>query len=76
MSFSSELKNGIIWTAINKYSSIIIQLVLTAILARLIAPSDFGIIAIVGVIQSFLYIFAELGIGPAIIQQKDIKKGE
>lgn len=57
---------------LSKYSRIIISLVVAGVLARLIAPQDFGIVAIATVIISFFNIFSDLGIGPAIIQNKSL----
>ncbi|MFA7116559.1 MAG: lipopolysaccharide biosynthesis protein [Bacteroidales bacterium] len=76
VSVKKQLISGITYTAIAKYSGIVISLVVTAILARLISPSDFGIIAIAMVIISFFGVFSDLGISPAIIQNKDLSKKE
>ena len=51
-----------------------ISLVITAILARLLSPKDFGLIGIVAIFTSFISVFAYLGLGSAIIQKKDIKE--
>ena len=67
-----ELLSGVFYTAISKYSGIIISLVVAGILARLIAPEKFGVVAIATVIISFFNIFSDLGISPAIIQNKEL----
>lgn len=43
---SKSIVSGTLYTAVAKYSNIIIQLIVTAILARFIAPEDFGVIAV------------------------------
>lgn len=68
-----ELLSGVFYTAIAKYSGIVISLVVAGILARLIKPEEFGIVAIATVIISFFNIFSDLGIGPAIIQNKKLQ---
>ena len=75
-SLKKELLSGVFYTAIAKYSGILISLVIAGILARLIAPEEFGVIAIATVIISFFSIFSDLGIGAAIIQNKTLTKGE
>ena len=45
-----QLFSGVFYTAIAKYSGIIISLVVAGILARLLSPDDFGIVAIATVI--------------------------
>lgn len=63
---------GVFWSAVEKYSGIFIALIVSAVLARLISPKDFGTVAIVTVIINFLSIFATMGIFPAIIQRNDL----
>lgn len=69
-----DLTKGIVFTAIAKYSGMIVQLFITAVLARLLTPFDFGIVAIATVFITFFNIFTDVGIGPAIIQSKDLTK--
>lgn len=71
-----ELLSGVFYTAIAKYSGIVISLVIAGVLARLIAPEEFGIVAVATVIISFFSIFSDLGIGPAIIQNKMLDKDD
>lgn len=66
------LIKGAIFTGLAKYSVMIINIIVTAILARLLPPEDFGTIALTVVVTSFFDILANAGIGPAIIQNKDI----
>lgn len=73
-SIKKELISGVFYMILSKYSRIIISLVVAGVLARLIAPKDFGIVAIATVIISFFNIFSDLGIGPAIIQNKELTK--
>lgn len=56
----------------SKYINVAIQLVLTMILARLLTPEEFGLIAIVTVFSSFFMILSDAGISPAIIQRDDL----
>ena len=71
---SKSIISGTIYTALGKYSSIVIQLIVTAILARFIAPEDFGVMAVCSVFINLFYLLGDLGVGPAIIQRKDITK--
>lgn len=72
MSIKQEMLKGLFWSGIEKYSGIIISLIISAILARLISPEEFGIISAATVIINFLTIFTSMGIFPAIIQHKDL----
>ncbi|WP_099293571.1 lipopolysaccharide biosynthesis protein [Butyricimonas sp. Marseille-P3923] len=73
-SIKKDLLSGVFYTAIAKYSGILISLVIAGILARLIAPEEFGIVAVVTVIISFFSIFSDLGVAPAIIQNKELQQ--
>lgn len=68
----SEMINGVLWVAIQKYSGIFIQLGVTVVLARLLPPEDFGTMAIATVLIAFFTLFTDMGIGPAIIQKKNL----
>lgn len=72
MNTKKELLSGIYYTGIAKYIGIVISLLVSGILARLITPEEFGIVAIATIIISFFSIFSDLGIAPAIIQSKDL----
>lgn len=75
-SIKKDISNGIFYTAVAKYSGIIVQLLVTAILARLLSPADFGLVAIATVFIAFFNILTDIGIGPAIIQQKDLTEND
>ena len=65
-----QLFSGVFYTALAKYSGIIISLVVAGILARLLSPDDFGVVAIATVIIAFFNLFTDMGISPAIVQHK------
>ena len=75
-SAKSELFGGVFYTSVTKYSGIIVNLVTTAILARLLVPEDFGIVAIATVIINFFSMLSDMGIGPAVIQNKSLDKND
>jgi PST family polysaccharide transporter len=69
-----QLFSGVFYTALAKYSGIVITLVVSAVLARLLSPDDFGVVAIATVIISFFSLFTDMGISPAIVQNKELTK--
>ena len=75
-SLKREFGLGIFYTAISKYMGMIVSLVVTGVLARLIVPEDFGVIAIATVIITFFGIFSDLGLAPAIVQNKTLTQRE
>ncbi|MGB1076429.1 MAG: lipopolysaccharide biosynthesis protein [Flavobacteriales bacterium] len=61
--FASSLS----WQTANVATQVVLQLVFMAVLARLIAPEAFGLMAIALVVVGFVEIFAQVGIGPSIV---------
>lgn len=74
MALKKILISGVLYTAMSKYAGVVISLIITAILSRLLSPADFGTVAIATVIITFFGIFSDLGIAPAIIQNKELDK--
>lgn len=74
MGMADEFKKGIFFSAIGKYSNVVIQLLVTAILSRILTPQEYGIVAVVNVFLIFFQMLADFGIGPAIIQNKTLTK--
>lgn len=72
MSLKRKLYIGSIWQAISQFGSQGINFILLIILARLLAPSDFGLLGMVTVITGFLGYFSEFGFIASIIQKKHI----
>ena len=73
-SVRNELTKGIFWITVAKYSGIAIQLLISAILARRFSPAAFGTVSVAMVVLYFLEILADIGIGPAVVQYKQLTK--
>jgi len=69
---TSSIKKAVLINFIGKYSNIIVQLIFSSVLARILTPKDFGVVAVVTVFTSFFSLIADMGIGPGIIQNKNI----
>jgi len=48
----------------------------TVILARLLLPEDYGLVAMVGSVTGFIIIFKDLGLSSAIIQREELTQSE
>jgi len=64
--------NGFFWLTLMKLLSAVFQLVVLAVLSRLLSPVDFGLMSIVFIMLSFADIFNDIGLGPAITQKENI----
>lgn len=69
-----QFKRGIVYTAIGKYSVVIVQLLVQAVLGRVLSPEEFGIVAAVNIFLVFFQLLEDFGIGPAIIQHKELSR--
>ena len=71
-----QMLSGVFYTAVARYSGIVISLVVMGVLARLLTPDDFGIVAIATVFINFFQIFTNIGFSSALIQYKDLTKSQ
>ena len=55
------------WTTLATVFRVSLQLVQTVVLARLLAPEDFGLMAMAGVATSVAALFADFGLGSALM---------
>lgn len=67
----SKSVRGVAWSAIERFSVQGIQFVLTLIIARLVSPSDYGLIAMLGIFFAISQSFVDSGFSNALIQKKD-----
>jgi len=72
MNLETRTVRGIGWSASSQIARLLMQILISAILARLLVPSDFGLIAMVTVFSSFVAIFSDFGLTSAIVQKKEV----
>lgn len=72
MSLKKAFSVGILYTSITKYTGVIVSIIIGAILARLLSPEEFGVVALIAVFTTFFNILTDAGIGPAIVQNKTL----
>lgn len=61
---------GMVWTALQKYSTMFIQFISGIILARLLTPYDYGCIGMLSIFMVLAEAFIDGGFGSALIQKK------
>lgn len=62
--------SGMVWTALQKYSTMGIQFISGIILARLLTPYDYGCIGMLAIFMVLADAFIDGGFGSALIQKK------
>jgi O-antigen/teichoic acid export membrane protein len=69
------LRGGIVSVAM-QYGNGALQIVAAVVLARLLAPEDFGLVAIVTVLTSFAPLLIDFGLGDATAQRSKITRSQ
>jgi PST family polysaccharide transporter len=62
------------WNTLTVVLQVVIQLAYTGLLARLVAKDSFMLMGIVLGIMGFAEIFSQVGVGPALIQRKEVNQ--
>ncbi len=75
MGILRKIVSGAAWNTLSQLGRQVISLATIMVLARLLRPEDFGLVAMSYVVKTLAYIFASMGIGSAIIQKKEIDEG-
>ena len=63
--------SGMVWTALQKYSTMFIQFISGIILARLLTAYDYGCIGMLAIFMVLAEVFIDGGFGSALIQKKN-----
>lgn len=69
-----SIKKAVIYNSIGTYANALTQLVINMILARLISPSEMGVVAIISVFTNLFVILSDMGLSTGIIQKKNLTK--
>ena len=68
----SKTLSGLIWQYAEKCGAEVIQFVVSIIIARILSPSDYGLIGLITVFISVASVFVSSGLGQALVQRKEI----
>jgi PST family polysaccharide transporter len=72
MSLTRQVVSGVKWSAAGRYGEQLLVLLATAILARLLAPDDFGVFGMALLASTAFTVVADLGTGTALVQRETI----
>lgn len=64
---------GMLWTFSGTGVQAAVQLGTTMVLARLLTPSDFGLMGAAAVVIALSQIVSQVGVGPAIVQRRELQ---
>ena len=70
-SLKSRAAKSVMWSAVERFSVQGAQFILTIIIARLVSPSDYGVIAMLGIFLAIAQTFVDSGFSCALMQKQD-----
>jgi PST family polysaccharide transporter len=71
-SMTHRTLSGLFWSFLAAGANVIALLLVLIVLARLLTPADFGVVAAALTVIGFSAIFSQLGIGPAVVQRPEL----
>jgi O-antigen/teichoic acid export membrane protein len=63
--------NGVVWSAVDRFSSQGIQFVFNILIARVLLPDDYGVVAMLSIFMAVAQAFIDSGFGNALIRKPD-----
>ena len=72
-SMGSRILSGVAWKAGSQIWLQLSRMVVALILARMLAPHDFGLAAMVFVFSSFVVVFTDNALGTALVQRRELQ---
>lgn len=73
---AARTARGVAWVTFARLGGQVVQFVASIVLARLLLPSAYGLVAIVWTFTGFAFLFNDLGIGAALVQSKRITEAD
>ena len=68
-SLKDKTVKGMIWSAVDRFSAQGIQFVFSILIARLLMPEDYGVVAMLGIFLAVSQTFIDSGFGTALIRK-------
>lgn len=76
MSLKQQVVKGVSWNFIEQIIRQVMSVGVTAVLARMLSPNDYGLVALSSIFIGFLSMFGDLSIGSALIQKNNLEDHE
>ena len=68
---STSIVNNFLWRFAERCGAQFVTFIVSIVLARILAPEDYGQIALITVFTTIMQVFVDSGLGTALIQKKD-----
>lgn len=74
MTLKQKMASGVIWASIGRVATQFVQFLIGVVIARIVSPADYGILAILMILISLSQIIVESGFGKALIQKNQLTR--
>jgi len=68
---NKQTAKGLVWSVIDRFAGQGIQFLMSLVIARLVLPADYGLIAMLMVFMAIAQTFVDSGFGSALVQKKE-----
>jgi len=73
-SIGSRIRRGVAWKAGSQITLQLCRMLVALVLARLLAPDDWGVAAMVLVVSGFVVVFTDSALVSALVQRRDLRE--
>lgn len=75
-SLKKKTVKGVAWTSLDQVLNMGLGFVIGVILARLLSPSDYGLLAMIGVFNAIAFAFLDSGFGSALVRKPNLTEDD
>lgn len=75
-SLKNKTVKGVAWTSLDQVATLGFAFVIGVILARLLSPSDYGLLAMIAIFNAIAFAFINSGFGNALIRKPDLTEDD
>ena len=75
-SLKKKTVKGVAWTSLDQVATLGFSFVIGVILARLLSPSDYGLLAMIAIFNAIAFAFINSGFGNALIRKPDLTEDD
>ena len=75
-SLKNKTVKGVAWTSLDQVAGLGFGFVIGVILARLLSPSDYGLLAMITVFNAIAFTFVSSGFGAALVRKPDLTEDD
>ncbi|QKX03916.1 lipopolysaccharide biosynthesis protein [Aquimarina sp. TRL1] len=71
---TQKTKDGLVWSSVDKFTTLLIQFGLGVVLARILMPKDYGLIGMIAIFMAVSQSLVDSGFYTALVQKKEVNK--